>query len=72
MFASPKISLLYQALQVMSLPSITNLTATNPGRYHLALGIIPLYHFYAGFNIYPSCYCHLEACHFIASLKFVT
>ncbi|KAH9066179.1 hypothetical protein EDB87DRAFT_1589392 [Lactarius vividus] len=42
------------------------------GRYHLALGIISLYHFYGAFNLYGSCYHHLEACHFITSLKFAT
>ncbi|KAH8977023.1 hypothetical protein EDB86DRAFT_3011013 [Lactarius hatsudake] len=42
MFTRPRFSLLHKVLQVMSLPSIQNITATGPGGYHLILGIFTL------------------------------
>ncbi|KAH9058835.1 hypothetical protein EDB87DRAFT_1625621 [Lactarius vividus] len=59
-------------MQVMSLPTITNLTATNLDRYHLTLGVISVCHFYGTFNLRRNCYHHLEACHFLTSFKHVT
>ncbi|KAI9433129.1 hypothetical protein H4582DRAFT_1005934 [Lactarius indigo] len=59
-------------VQIMSLPTIRNLTVTGLGTgYHLILGI-SCYYLLRLFDFCPSCYPHLEACQFIMSLKHVT